>query len=153
MLVYNSYLINHLLIILIFITGEYKKIYEYFYFNKTNINSYTNSGLFFYLSLSCVFCVILNSSFFLSNEKTSSILTQLLANSKDIFVSGLSFIMLKDNKFSFNKIIGLIISTIGAVLISSKSIFGNLKFGIHEEKKYYIQLSDLNDDVFESNKL
>ena len=61
--------------------------------------------------------------------------------------------MLKNNKFSFNKLIGLIISTIGAVLISSKSIIDNLKLGFHEEKKYYIQLSDLTDDAFESNKL
>ena len=153
LLVYNSYLINPFLILLIFISGEYKKIYDYFYIYKNNINLDNYYGLFFYITLSCILCVILNSSFFLSNEKNSSILTQLLANSKDIFVSGLSFIMLKDNNFSIFKIIGLIISTIGAVLISSKSIFDNLKFGTHEEKKYYIQLSDLNDDVFETNKL
>jgi drug/metabolite transporter (DMT)-like permease len=151
LLVYNSYLINPALILLIFITDEHKKIYQYFYFNNTNLDSYW--GLFFYISLSCVLCVILNSSFFLSNEKNSSILTQLLANSKDIFVSGLSFIMLKNNKFSVNKLFGLIISTIGAILISSKSIIDNLKLGFHEEKKYYIQLSDLTDDAFESNKL
>jgi len=153
LLVYNSYLINPVLILLIFITGENKKIYQYFhnYNNTTNLDNY--QGLFFYIFLSCILCVILNSSFFLSNEKNSSILTQLLANSKDIFVSGLSFVMLKNNNFSFNKLFGLIISTIGAVLISSKSIIDNLKLGIHEEKKYYIQLSDLNDDVFESNKL
>ena len=59
--------------------------------------------------------------------------------------------MLKNNKFSFYKLIGLIISTIGALLISSKSIFDNLKFGFHEEKKYYIQLSDLIDDNNNNN--
>ena len=146
LLVYNSYLINPILIILIFISGEYKKIYLYF---NVNDNLF---GLYFYLFLSCFLCVILNSSFFLSNEKTSSLITQLLANSKDIFVSGLSFIMLKDNIFSFKKVIGLCISTIGAILISSKSIFDNLKFG--EEKKYYIQIPDSKNEVeFESNRI
>ena len=159
LLVYNSYLINPILIILIIATGEYKKIYAYFNNFDNNITNNLNnfSGLYFYIALSCILCVILNSSFFLSNEKNSSIITQLLANSKDIFVSGLSFIMLKNNKFSFYKLIGLIISTIGALLISSKSIFDNLKFGFHEEKKYYIQLSDLIDDNnnnnLQSNKL
>ena len=152
LLVYNSYIISPIIFLFIFISGEHKQIYEYF--NKNNdISFYNHFGLFFYIFLSCIFCVILNSSFFLSNEKNSSIITQLLANSKDIFVSGLSFIMLKNNIFSFNQLFGLIISTIGAILISSKSIFDNLKLGIHVEKKYYIQLSDLNEDGFESNKL
>ena len=114
-------------------------------------------GLYFYLSLSCFLCVILNSSFFLSNEKTSSLVTQLLANSKDIFVSGLSSLMLKDNNFSFKKIIGLLISTIGAILISSKSILDNLKIG-DGDKKYYVPIpipeSSENDAIeFESHKV
>ena len=112
LLVYNSYLMNPVLIFLIFFSGEYKKIYLFFTTNN-NDNEYSLFGLYFYLSLSCAFCVILNSSFFLSNEKTSSLITQLLSNSKDIFISGLSFIMLKDNIFSFKKMIGLLISTIG----------------------------------------
>ena len=151
LLVYNSYLINPILLLLIFISGEYKKIYLYFQNNNLEFESY--SGLYFYIALSCIFCVILNSSFFLSNEKNSSIITQLLANSKDIFVSGLSFIMLKNNDFSFNKLAGLLISTVGAVLISSKSIFDNLKLGFQEEKKYYIQIPELNEDGLESTKL
>ena len=152
LLVYNSYLIVPILIILIFISGEYKKIYLYFHTN--NNTDYNLFGFYYYLTLSCALCVVLNSSFFLSNEKTSSLITQLLSNSKDIFVSGLSFIMLKDNNFSFNKIIGLIISTIGAILISSNSILENLKIG-GSEKKYYIPIpiSSKNEIEFESNKL
>ena len=148
LLYYNSYLINPILILLIFITGEHKQIYTYFHNNNIN-----NLGLYFYISLSCILCVILNSTFFLSNEKNSSIITQLLSNSKDIFVSGLSFIMLKNNNFSLYKLIGLIISTTGAIFISSKSIIDNLKLGFYEEKKYYIQIPELNDDKLESNKL
>lgn len=146
LLVYNSYLINPCLIILIFISGEYKKLILFFSSDHSENSEYSLFGLCFYLLISCIFCVILNSSFFLSNEKTSSLITQLLANSKDILVSGLSFMMLKDNYFSFKKIIGLVISTIGAILISSKSILDNLKFN---EKKYYIQIPTSNN----SNKL
>ena len=46
LLVYNSYLINTILIVLIFISGEYKKIYLYF---NVNINLI---GLYFFLFLS-----------------------------------------------------------------------------------------------------
>ena len=146
LLVYNSYLINPILLILIFVSGEYKKIILYFTnnINDTNNNeNLTGLGLTYYLMLSCFLCFILNSSFFLSNEKTSSLITQLLANSKDIFVSGLSFIMLKDNNFSYKKIIGLVISTIGAVLISSKSILDNLKFNFG--KKFYVPIPESNN--------
>ena len=153
LLVYNAYLINPILILMIFLSGEYKKIYFYF-INYNFNNEYSLNGLYFYLLLSCSFCVVLNSSFFLSNEKNSSIITQLLSNSKDIFVSGLSFIMLKDNDFSFKKVFGLLISTIGAILISSKSLLDNLKFN---EKKYYIQIPDSNKNEnilqFETNKI
>ena len=151
LLVYNSYIINPVLIMLIFISGEFNNLLLYFSVNINN-NGMNLFGLYLYLLLSCIFCLILNSSFFLSNEKTSSLITQLLANSKDIFVSGLSFLMLKDNVFSFKKVIGLIISTIGAVLISSKSIIDNIKF---EKKKYYIQIPDVNKNEmdYQSNKI
>ena len=153
LLVYNAYLINPILILMIFLSGEYRKIYFYF-INYNFNNEYSLNGLYFYLLLSCSFCVVLNSSFFLSNEKNSSIITQLLSNSKDIFVSGLSFIMLKDNDFSFKKVFGLLISTIGAILISSKSLLDNLKFN---EKKYFILIPDSNKNEnilqFETNKI
>ena len=62
--------------------------------------------------------------------------------------------MLKNNNFSFYKLIGLLISTIGAVLISSNSIVDNLKLGFHqEEKRYYIQIPELYENELESTKL
>ena len=108
-----------------------------FFTPNNNDNEYNLFGLYFYLSLSCVFCLILNSSFFLSNEKTSFLIIQLLLNSKDICISGLAFIMLKDNIFRFKKIIGLLISTIGAALIFSKSILDNLKIQRRRKKILY----------------
>ena len=130
LLVYNSYLANPILMISIFISGEYKKIIEYFQIKNFEGNYY---GFFFFLTTSCSLCIMLNSSFFISNEKNSSLFTQLLANSKDIIVSLLSYFFLKDNKLTIRIVVGLFISTTGAVLISMKSICENLK--INKEKK------------------
>ncbi len=124
LLVYNSFLANPILIIANILSGEYKKIIEYF-----QIKSFDGSyfGFCGFLVSSCVLCICLNSSFFISNEKNSSLFTQLLSNSKDIIVSLLSYFFLKDNRLSLKIIIGLFISTSGALLISMKSICENLK--------------------------
>ena len=68
----------------------------------------------------------MNSSFFISNEKNSSLFTQLLSNSKDIIVSFLSYFFLKNNALTIKIVLGLFISTSGAILISMKSICDNL---------------------------
>ena len=152
LLIYNSILIIPILIFLIFFSCEYKKIYEYLYSNK-NISIDNNYiGLYFYIFFNCALAIILNLSFFLSNENNAAIITQLLSNSKDIFASGIIYIM-SINDLDFNKLIGLIISAIGAILITCKSLIDNIKLGFYEEKRYYIQLSDLNEDVAEPNKL
>ena len=123
LLVYNSYLANPILIIAIFISGEYKKIIEYF-----QIKSFegTYFGFCGFLISSCALCICLNSSFFISNEKNSSLFTQLLSNSKDIIVSFLSYFFLKNNALTIKIVLGLFISTSGAILISMKSICDNL---------------------------
>ena len=134
LLVYNSYLANPILIIAMFISGEYKRIRDYF---LGDVPPFEGSyfGFFFILFISCLMCLILNSSFFISNEKNSSLFTQLLSNSKDIFLSFLSYFFLKNNKLTFKIVLGLIISTIGALLTSTKSICDNLKIGGKEEKQ------------------
>ena len=81
-------------------------------------------------------CLVLNSSFFISNEKNSSLFTQLMANSKDIFLSFLSYFFLKNNKLTFKMVIGLSISTIGAILASTKSICDNVKIGKDVDDKF-----------------
>ena len=133
LLVYNSYLSNPILIIAIFVSGEYNKVYNYFCNNNEENNFYY--GFLFFLFISSTLCVILNSSFLLSNEKNSSLFTQLLSNSKDILFSFLSYFVLKNNKLTLKIIIGLIISTIGALLISMKSISENLLFDKKKEKE------------------
>ena len=128
LLIYNAYIINPLLFIGIFVSGEYRKLMEYFTNeNEKNIEG-TFAGLFFYLFLSCFFSVILNSSFFISNEKTSSLMTNLLTNTKSIFISAALYLFdKKKNKLTFKMVFGLGMATIGAVFITSHSFWNNLK--------------------------
>ena len=133
LLVYNSFLSQPILIIAVILSKEYKKVFEYF-INDTVDEIYFYQFLFF-LFISCTLCVILNSSFLLSNETNSSLFTQLLSNSKDIIMSLLSYFVFKNNKITFRIIIGLIISTIGALLISMKSISENINFERKEKKE------------------
>jgi drug/metabolite transporter (DMT)-like permease len=123
LLVYNSYLANPIMVIAILISGEYNRVMEYF-----QIKNFEGSyfGFCGFLISSCTLCIMLNSSFFISNEKNSSLFTQLLSNSKDIIVSFLSYFFLKDNKLTIKIVLGLFISTSGAILISMKSICDNL---------------------------
>jgi drug/metabolite transporter (DMT)-like permease len=141
LLVYNSYLSQPILIAAIFIKGEYKKVFLYFN-NENVIDKNYYYGFLFYLFISCSLCIILNSSFLLSNEKNSSLFTQLLSNSKDILFAFLSYFILKNNKLTIRIIIGLIISTAGALLISMKSLSENLKFEKKEEEEEDKELED-----------
>ena len=125
LIVYNSFLSCPILLVLIFATGEHKKLNNYLDGEKTFEGSYV--GAFITLFFFCAFCVGLILSFFISNEKNSSLFTAMLSNSKDVIVTGLSYFWLKGTKFTFSIIGGLLISTVGAVLIAVKSMYDNLR--------------------------
>ena len=125
LLIYNSYLSSPFSFTLIFVTGEYKRLINYF--TEEQIFEGTYFGALVYLFLFCFFCVLLILTFFISNEKNSSLFTVMLSNSKDIIITGLSFFWLKGTKFSFFIIGGLLISTVGAVLITVKSMLDNTR--------------------------
>ena len=125
LLVYNSFLSCPILLFLIIVTGEYKKLYNYFAGDKIFQGTYF--GLFINLLSSFGFCVALIMSFFISNEKNSSLFTSMLSNSKDIVITAISYFWLPKTKFTFCIIGGLIISTLGAVMISVKSMKDNMK--------------------------
>ena len=146
LLVYNSYLANPILIIAMFISGEYKQVSNFFF---GDIPPFEGSYFSFLLVLitSCIMCLILNSSFFISNEKNSSLFTQLLANSKDIFLSVLSYFFLKNNNFTGKMLFGLMISTIGAFLGSTKSICDNLKIGKEKDKKDEEEFKPISEEM------
>ena len=149
LLIYNAYIINPLLFAGIFISGEHKRLIKYFSEdNLSNIEG-TFAGLIFYVLLSCFFSVILNSSFFISNEKTSSLMTNLLTNTKSIFISAALYLFdKKKNKLTFKMVFGLGMATVGAVFITSHSFWNNLKCNKKEDKmeKVKIKETDVKDN-------
>lgn len=133
LLIYNSFIITPVLLIIIIISGEGKRLLLYLETNKNN----NLLGLYLGLISSCILCLILNSSYFFSNEKNSSLFTQLFGNCRDILVTGLSMFTLRDFVPTFKTIFGLILSTFGALFFSMESIIKNMKFTnkINNERK------------------
>ena len=127
LLVYTSCLAFPLMLSFIFITGEQKGLINYFNGEKIFDGSY--SDVISILIVSGCLVVLLNSSFFISNEKNSSLFTQILVNCKDIFVSAISYIWLKETNVSKSNVIGLAIAIIGAFIFSIKSFCDNFIAG------------------------
>ena len=133
LLVYNSYLAGPILFFFIFVSGEYKKLILYFkeegYLSGENKTEGSFFGFAFSTFLCCTLVIVLNSSFFMSNEKNRSLFTILLSHTKDLVTSVLSYFFLPGNEFTVKIVAGLLISTTGGVIFSSKSICDNLIFG------------------------
>ena len=122
---------------------------EYFVDEKYYNDDKTEGSLMGFLCItfiSCSLVIVLNSSFFMSNEKNSSMFTILLANTKDLFTSILSYFFLAGNKYTVNIVLGLLISTTGAVMFSSKSICDNMLTG---EQKPEISNANIQPQVVE----
>ena len=137
LLVYNAYICNPILLAGIFITGEYKRLLEYFSNNAEGIEEkyYGYYGTFLFLFFSAFFCFILTSSFFISNEKISSLMTNLLNNSRTIFISAsLYFFDSSKNELNLRMIIGLTMSTVGAIFINAENLINNLIFNTGSKK-------------------
>ena len=138
LLVYNAYICNPILLAGIFITGENVRLTKYLTNNAEGIeekyHGYYGAG--FFLFLSCFFCFILTSSFFISNEKISSLMTNLLNNSRTIFISAsLYFFDRSKNELNLKMVIGLSMSTIGAIFINAENLINNLIFNIKPKKE------------------
>ena len=82
----------------------------------------------------------------MSNEKNSSLFTILLANTKDLFTSVLSYFFLAGNKYTLNIVLGLLISTTGAMMYGSKSLCDNMLTG---EQKPEISNANIQPQVVE----
>ena len=80
---------------LIFISGEHTKVYKFFseklYLSGEQQTEGSFSGFAFSTFLCCALVIVLNSSFFMSNEKNTSLFTILLSHTKDLFTSILSY--------------------------------------------------------------
>ena len=124
LLVYNSFLSTPILFIGIFIKGENKKIKIYF---KDN-NEFNYFGLYLYIFISCAIILVTNSSFFISNEKNTSLFTQLLSDTKYIVITLISYSVLKTFSFTWKNILGLFISTLAAFIITISTLYNNIQF-------------------------
>ena len=146
LLIYNCYLSIPILIIGGLVTREYEKIYAYLLGEKYGADG-TIYGLGIYLVLSCLCCAILLSSFFISNEKSSSLITNLLTNTKSVLISVIMYFFDKSkNKLSLLILTGLIMSTVGAILINAESLFNNLSIKKDYKEKNKSIENDYEDD-------
>ena len=158
LLVYNCYLAGPVLFILIFISGEHMKLVTYFeeqgYLSGEDKSQGSFQGFFLSLFFSCSLLIVLNCGFFMSNESNSSLFTILLANSKDIFTSILSYFCLAGNKFTVNIALGLVISITGAIMFSTKSICDNMITGKNKNVKEITNSNEIvNSNDSESKNL
>jgi len=123
LLVYNSFLSTPILLIAVFAMGEYKKLNLYFH----EEHDFSYISLFIFLFISCSVVMITNSSFFISNEKNTSLFTQLLSDTKYIFITLISYLVLKSFTFTWKNITGLCLSTLAAIIITIKSLYDNIQ--------------------------
>ena len=124
LLVYNSFLSAPILLISIFSLGEFGRLVQYF----SDEHDFNYISLFFYLFISCLVVMITNSSFFISNEKNTSLFTQLLSDTKYIFITLISYSVLKTFVFTWKNILGLFISTLAAIIITISTLYDNIEF-------------------------
>jgi hypothetical protein len=152
LLIYNIFLSIPILIIGALVTGEYQKIYIYLNNDKYGSDG-TIYGLSIYLIMSCLCCAILLSSFFISNEKTSSLITNLLTNTKTVLISVIMYFFDKSkNKLSLLILAGLIMSTVGAIFINAESLFNNISIKKNNTKNEKDKSSDDDKEEKETNE-
>ena len=111
------------LIITILATGEYSRLRTYF--NSEHNFNYHRLAL--QLFFSCLIELITNTSFFMSNEKNNSLFTQLLSDTKYIFITLLSYKVLKTFVFTWKNILGVGITTLAGIIITVNSIYNNIQ--------------------------
>ena len=63
----------------------------------------------------------------MSNEKNSSLFTQLLSDTKYIFITILSYKVLKTFVFTWKNILGVAITTLAGIIITVNSIYNNIQ--------------------------
>ena len=111
-------------------------------------HKYSYFQLLICLTVNLFIILINNLSFFISNEKNNSLFTQLLSDSKYIFITLLSYFILKTFSFTWKNILGLILSTFGAIIITISSMYENIEFKknkIKKDKKRFVELSNIEE--------
>ena len=149
LLTYRSILDPPVIFIIFFLSGEYKEILKYF---KAE-HDFSYFSLFFFIFINLLLMLFNNLAFFLSNEKNNSLFTQLISESKYIFITILSYFILKTFIFTWKNILGLFLSTIGAVIIIVSSMYENIelkKNKIKKDKKRFVELSNIDEMNFDN---
>ena len=131
LLIYNSFLVIPILLVTIFVSGEYSRLK--LYLNSEHNFYYYRLGI--QLFFSCVIELTTNASFFMSNEKNSSLFTQLLSDTKYIFITILSYKVLKTFKFTWKNILGVGITTLAGIIITVNSLYNNIQVKKTTESK------------------
>ena len=129
--------------------------YDDFYFHNNHGGEASNSKLISYLVLYGTFCSVLTSSFFISNEKNSSLITKLISNSRSILVSVfLHFFDKKKYKLNGTILFGLILAVLGSILINADSLFKNMNIYEKIKKKKKAQIkTDETVKIMDENKI
>ena len=149
LLTYRSILDPPVILIMLFLSGEYKEVIKYF---KSD-NDFNYFVLFFFIFVNLSLMLFNNLSFFLSNEKNNSLFTQLISESKYIFITVLSYFILKTFIFTWKNILGLFLSTVGAVIIIVSSMYENVELKrnkIKKDKKRFVELSNIDEINFDN---
>ena len=141
LLVYNSFLSTPLLMLTIFINGEFFKVINYF----QEEHEFSYKSLIIFLFLSCSIVMVTNASFFISNEKNTSLFTQLVSDSKYIAITFISYVVLKSFVITWKNMTGLILSTIAAIIITINSLYGNIKIKNKIIKETYNNIQESNN--------
>ena len=131
LLIYNSFLVIPILLVTIFVSGEYSRLKLYL----NSEHNFYNYRLGIQLFFSCVIELTTNASFFMSNEKNSSLFTQLLSDTKYIFITILSYKVLKTFKFTWKNILGVGITTLAGIIITVNSLYNNIQVKKTTESK------------------
>ena len=142
LLVYNSFLSTPLLLIYIFINGEFFRLINYF--KEEHDFSYLH--LIFFLFISCSIVMVTNSSFYISNEKNTSLFTQLVSDTKYIIITFISYGVLRSFVFTWKNILGLFLSTLAAIIITVTSLYDNIKFKKELNKENESNIHENNID-------
>ena len=142
LLVYNSFLSTPLLFIYIFINGEFFRLINYF----KEEHDFSYIYLIFFLFISCSIVMITNSSFFISNEKNTSLFTQLVSDTKYIVITFISYVVLRSFAFTWKNITGLFLSTLAAIIITVNSLYNNIKFKPETNKENNSDTGDVNEN-------
>ena len=90
--------------------------------------------------------MVTNASFFISNEKNTSLFTQLVSDTKYIVITFISYVVLKSFVFTWKNITGLFLSTLAAIIITVTSLYDNIKFKNNEKKNFHSYSHENNGD-------